>query len=111
MAVSARFKRLHAHDCCSHGRGDDHEVVSGTTAATEEQDDEEPQEEAAGGLTVERLKFEILSGVNSRGARSVGLTGALHGDVLELTDVVGSGEARDAYDVGVTSSVGGQVRA
>ena len=47
MAVSARFKRLHAHDCCSHGRGDDHEVVGGTTTATEEEDDEEPEEEAA----------------------------------------------------------------
>ena len=47
MAVSARFKRLHARDCCSHGRGDDHEVVGGTTTATEEQDDEEPHEHAS----------------------------------------------------------------
>lgn len=111
MAVSARFKRPHAHDCCSHGRGDDHEVVSGTTAATEEQDDEEPQEEATAGLTGGHLPFEVLSGVNSRGACSVGLTDVILGFVLELADVVGSGPANKGYHVGVTGSVGGQVSA
>lgn len=64
MAVSARFKRLHAHDCCSHGRGDDHEVVSGTTAATEEQDDEEPEEEATAREAGAGLDGDLLGGID-----------------------------------------------
>ena len=62
-------------------------------------------------MTGDKGKVDILSGVNSLGACSEGLNYYLLGLILELTDVVGSGEANHCYDVGVTSSVGGRVSA
>lgn len=99
MAVSARFKRLHAHDCCSHGRGDDHEVVGGTTTATEEEDDEEPEEEATAREAGAGLDGDLLGGIDrclvARSCNGVGVDDLVYLDgLVEVgADIGEDGEA------------------
>ena len=108
MAVSARFKRLHAHDCCSHGRGDDHEVVGGTTTATEEEDDEEPEEEAAAREAGAGLDGDLLGGIDrsfvATASSGVGVDddGLLDGLVEVGADIGEDGEARLSADNGTS---------